>query len=282
MKKGKKNVDINKRNDIVTKIIHDREYDIPEWVYDYVNPEVIMGLLKNESLDFIFKKYIANPIVRKFYDTVRKRIRWSRHQLVELDVFLFNSAKLPMMILLLNKKEWKYVINLKKGSIWSNLNIVELFKKYLLMNDIFNDIARDIYKVSNIDKKYLIKMIYVSIKNKENKCEYIDRLMKILKVSKSYELCEFCYYSDIPVLYENGDYVDLYNYLYKFITTEWVGDIDENIINIGGANTPEIISMLGFIGERLDNKAIKILKVIHGDVFIQPTNVIREITFDSG
>lgn len=292
---------VSKIDQVVSKLIIDRQYDIPEWVYEYVNEGVltlIINYQKNNLTDNI-KLYKNNDAFKNFFDYVKHKMDFSDKFIMHLIVD--NTCNSNILFLILNEYEIKSLfksISLLKIFDKSNIKNIYEFKSMihnisnLLMNDILEDTCSEFLKYIPTDKinilteslKYMNEKYYDKIAIHET----IDKIKDILNVKESYDLCEDCLNNGIPAINKYMDRPEVYQYLQSININKWYGIIDTEIVNIIDKDDTEMIDLLYEIAETVNKEAYVIIREIIGentlltDKFINDNNVVSKPIKDFG
>lgn len=251
---------MNKKSCLIAKIIYDRDFDIPEWVYHHIDLDTIKRLIKmlqKSNKGSIITKYNFDPNVEKFFDTISDRVKIKK----DFIKYLYDNGLGEYAVILLKKKEFKYYKYLydndNSGSRTSK-SVYHMVFNYTTTSDKLIDKGRDIVKYSGEKKSNFLvmgatlKSINDNIGTKNILREQIkmDRLLEILDVEESYELCELAYDIGIPALFKYADKVDLYKYLSRVLDSNWVSSIKCNT-----APNKACIKLLVKIGKKLNSNA---------------------------
>lgn len=241
--------------DTIVKIIKDREYDIPEWVYNHVTEEVLYQLMDRGNSHKDIKNYISNDKVRAFYDTLRWSIKLS-------EGFVRNISECGSgySLLLFNDREFKMMQRgYKKRPVESDI-FIYVICNYATLDDVFIDRAKYMLKYSYYPKSHYIHYFNSIIGNDSERC---NRLLKILEVSKDYELTDLCLQLGIPVLHDDCDIVDVDRFLDCVISYKWKEDfkIPQSIIS---QDDDEITVKLISISRNINMNTILNLKGVFG------------------
>lgn len=253
-----------KRVNVISSLINDREYNIPDWVYKYIDTEVINKLCIINNTDII-KRYIDDINVRNFFDTIRDRVVIDKKSLIDL----YRYEKGMYSALLFTNKDWKYM----RKHIKNNTDkFFYMIIKYLLSDEIFIERTREILKIMKFKKEYIIKEIYDMMKgmNLKDIQMRMSFLLDILEVNNNYQLTQYCINLGIPVFFKYGDEVDLYNYLSLIIENSWSYNIDDNISNV----------QLEF-GDPMCDDILHIFRYLNSSIIVQAKDMLSEEDFNT-
>ena len=250
---------------IISKIIYNRDFDIPEWIYEYIDEKCILEFLdfhivasatsiSNTSITF---RYVHEEKVRKFFDNIREHSRFSK----KFVKYIYDKGLLEFALLLFNKREYRIYSKIYNNDEALDKSLVRLVCKYAVIDDIFIDRARDIVKCSKSDKEEYIRVGQIIISGEANKYiqqKYLSRLLDILEVSDSPNLCKTCIECNIPAFYKYGDSVDAYLYLKTVYDTNWKAGLTLNFTNVI-ANT-SLKELIFDIANKVDVSALRYFK----------------------
>lgn len=267
---------------LFAKAIYDRNFDIPDWMYDYIDDDVIeelalitvynderMNIDSNKNNSKIICGYQSGTPVKKFFDRIRNSLNITG---VSADIIYMHGDGI-LSGLLFNKKGWRRVRSIIRSEAESDESKYRFFKillKYLLSSDELIDYTRMVLKIIGFSKKYVIDMIYseLFIYHDDDKQERLYRLIKVLNINKSYVLTQYCLNLNIPVFFNNGDITDLYQYLTAIEKSNWKCDIDKNITRVKITN------------EEYETEIYNLIHHIYGDInnsiIIPAKNMIRD------
>ena len=248
---------MNKKKEyLVAKIIKDRNFDIPIWLYDYVDESVLWELISllNINSRLIVIRYASDLNVREFFDTVRYSVKLSKGFIEKL----YTKNLLGYILLLSNDRAYKILKKICKNNSGDNSHTVfiDLISKYAVIHDNLIGLGKLAIKYSNVPKRnYIIYHKFSMEKDSKN----MDRLLQILEVSKDMELCDVCIEYGIPALYEYGDVVDVYRYLECIRENKWTHSlyIPERCLDGAGE---EIADILTSIADGINANALLYLK----------------------
>lgn len=226
---------------VIAKIIYDRNFDIPNWLSNHIDSNTIKELIKLNSINSLNNmhiRYIMEPTVKKFFDTIRYRIYYP----LDFISYIMSNGMYDYALLLFGRKDYiKYkVINYKKPIVIFN-DISNLICRYGVTNDRYINICKGILNCINIDREKLLRVGILMIKEstiingKEDlykQHSYLYRLIKILDVSDDYKLCNICLDNNVPVLFKYPDASDTFKYVECIESSNWKYDIDNDIVDL--------------------------------------------------
>ena len=265
---------IYSREYVVAKMVIDRNFDVPDWVYEFINMGAITELIELlPSTTKLKEDYCTNPNMRRFFSKVRDGVKFKRVECFSL----FTKRRGLMAVLLLNKREWKYIRSIildydnsdMKIDFLNNIICTSLLKQ----SDMFN-LIKDCIEVLNLDKHWLID--FVNSKTTNLSSSQFDlsiyKVTELLNVNEDYGLCNYCLGIGIPVFFKNGDIVDLYRYLSVIKARSWDFNIDSNIskVHISSSDT-EIIDMIKYIYIYINHSIIVYSKKMMDDELFDDT-----------
>ena len=267
---------------VIAKAICDRKFDIPDWMYEYIDNDVINALLPMVSHYLGLSKirvtggqednkymepYTENTVIKEFFDRVREDLNIGG---VFADI-IYSMGDGIFAGLLLNKKGWRRVrtiVHLEAKNDKSKIRFVNLLAKYLLSSDELFDYADMVVNTVGLKEEYLIESIYNELGSysDQDKETRMFRLMDILEVYDDYGLVQKCLSLGIPAFFSNGDITDLYRYLDTFIASGWKYTLDEDIVNVHvTADDTEVLGMMTHIFKYLNRSIIVAAKQMISD-----------------
>lgn len=265
---------MNKKSYLIAKIIYDRDFDIPEWLYRHIDLDTMKRLIKmlqKSNKESIITKYNFDPNVEKFFDTISDRVKIKK----DFIKYLYDDGLSDYAVILLKKREFKYYKHLydndTSGSR-SSKSVYHMVYNYTTTSDKLIGKGKDIVKYSGEKKSNFLvmgatlKAINDNVGTKNILREQIktDRLLEILEVEESYELCELAYDIGIPALFKYADKVDLYKYLSRVLDSNWVASIKCNVDTVPRS----CVNLLIKIAKRLNSNALVYLEDELTDAYI--------------
>lgn len=229
---------MNKKSYLIAKIIYDRDFDIPEWIYCHIDLDTIKRLIKmlqKSNKESIITRYNFDPNVEKFFDTISDRVKIKK----DFIKYLYNNNLSDYAVILLKKREfkyYKYLYDNDSSGGRSSKSVYHMVYNYATTSDKLVGKGKDIVKYSCEEKSNFLVMgaTLKSINDNDGTKNILreqikmDRLLEILEVEESYELCELAYDIGIPALFKLADQVDLYKYLSRVLDSNWASSIKCN------------------------------------------------------
>lgn len=213
------------RSKVVYKMIKDKDYDIPVWLYDYIDEDVLLELMEEhkESIDMriMVQRYTYDVTIRQFFDVLRGSLKLSREFVEDM----IRRELYGFALLLFGEREYRIVRRYcKRKEVYdTNGPFLRIVINYATLDEMFIERGKLAVKYSNEPKTNFIFFMRFSI---EKGSMEAYNLIRILEASKDIQLCELCLSYSIPVLYESCDYVDLYQFLECVLENDWKHDFD--------------------------------------------------------
>ena len=274
---------------IIAKAICDRKFDIPDWMYDYINDDVInelipmitryLGLSKvnlsgNQVEDKSMEPYTTGTNINEFFSRVREKINIGG---ISADI-IYSTGDGIFAGLLFNRKGWRRVrsiVQLESKNGKSKNRFINFITKYLLSSEDLFDRTEMILDTVGLKKEYIIESVYNELKTYPgiDGQKRMYNLMEILEVYDNYKLVQYCLNLGIPAFFSNGDITDLYRYLSVFIESGWKYGLDWDITNVDvTGDDKEILDNLVHIAKYIDHSAVIMAKEM-----ITDPNVFEDI-----
>lgn len=256
-----------KMNYIISRMIYERNFDIPEWTYEFVNPYVLMDLMKLERKGII-DRYLKEDKVREFFDRIYGKVRFTPSFLS----YIITGQHYDYMLLLSGR--WDF-IRMRLSLENYKLIFLDILFKYGIKDDVFIPRMKNIIRWMHIPKIYIahfsdakIKYILLDEKPNDEKIkyqEYMNRLVKILDANKSIELTHYFILLGVPVFFNDGDYVDTYMYLSIVRSSNWKLPLDRSITKVKYNDRGGIMRLLVDICQHQNLEALVLLKEMYGE-----------------
>lgn len=263
-----------KQASVIAKAVYDRKFAIPEWMFKFVNIDVIEELLPMLSSDDILERYLKEEPVRNFFDTVRESLNIGG---ISADM-IYATANGIYAPFLLKDKGWfrvRSTIRLECKSDDSKNKFINLVANYLLADVSLFEIAIDILLVVGLKKDYIIEQVNEVLRMQHPRHvrhERMELLTHVLGIYENYQLTEKCLDLGIPVFFENGDITDLHRYLSSVVETKWKCDLDDTIDGVGiTSEDTEILNKMKYIFKYLNASIIIYAKKMMSDELFNDT-----------
>lgn len=214
-----------KQSYVIAKAIHDRKFDIPDWMYKLIDVDVIEELVDLIPTNSVLDCYLSNKYAREFFNTVKKKI-----DMHKLPVYKIYSKDIDYTIILFSVANWKTL----RKQLLPEYNYTEKILDivfHMTFDDTTSKLIPIFLKTMKVRYDSMLKDFASLTKKKENQ-ENRYRFITVIKANESFKLTSMSLELGIPVFFKYGNATDLYEYLSVFIETSWQYPIDDNISRV--------------------------------------------------
>ena len=285
----------NLDNRAITKLIYTRNYDIPVWVYDRIDENILIELFEIEQIGRIiqFDNYIKKDNVIEFFQAIRGTMRYDKMYHYVSNVYS------EFGLLLFENEQWvefqrvlatlQVILN-QSNQTWTRYQILEnLLIKSIKINEfnfqvipLFTNLQwseNNILPYSKTTDYYLLRL-FESLRGAENTNHRV-KLAYLLNTNNDYKLSCECTFKHTPVLFKGSDIVEAYVYLKCVILSKYTGIIDSEIININGiANGDDVMELIYSIGTGINPNNLKYYYIISGEK-CSPSKLLTDTIYNS-
>lgn len=209
------------KNGVVAGIILNRDFDIPDIIFDMVNDKVLTGFFHQyQDVEDLLKRYQDDKIVKKFFDTIR-----NKGVISDLDKFISNFLHHrnwnKLFPLIFTKSNWKKYL---KRYPFDMIHYISLISDIEGLEDIFELLVK-----SYRDRFNTIEDMIFEICRTEKNNISIETLVKIcyiLKANENLEDTMILLKHGIPILYKEFMPEMLFWYIQTVLEVEYRGELD--------------------------------------------------------
>mgnify|MGYP003571290998 CR=1 FL=1 len=270
MKKSRKFRD--NRVFIVSRIIIDREYDIPVEIYDEVDDSVLSDLMfKYPGHELIKNQYKTNKNMQDFFKFVRDVRRRT-----DKSVYLYNELSTePNAIfryLAYTDKDWEEYISYNLSLDHNLLQIITTNILEIIDEPMFHNRLEFVVKLLRKSMKYQNNKSFMDFMQKffvYHNVKDITEIAYMIGCNKHYDETMHCLESGIPVLYKDGSPSTIFMYLETVMESNYNGVLDDVIVkqmipyrNNDDVEFNKMCEMIHDIGVTLNHKNLKYYYIV--------------------